>query len=120
MSITVQNIRIDGKAYVILPRREYDRMVKRSTSRSGSAVEDDLPALPKADAQGNRPAIETMRVVIARRLIQDRKAAGLTQQALADQAGVRQETIARIESGKHTASVKTMDKIDNVLSSKKT
>ncbi len=105
---TVQDIKIEGKSYVIIPRREYDRLVKRE-------AEDQLPPMPQPNERGRYPAIETIRVTIARRLITDRKAAGLTQQALADLAGVRQETIARIESGKHTVGVKTMDKIDAAL-----
>jgi transcriptional regulator with XRE-family HTH domain len=39
----------------------------------------------------------------------------LTQQQLAGLSGVRQETISRVESGKHTPSVATIDKIDRAL-----
>ncbi len=39
----------------------------------------------------------------------------ITQNELADLVGSRQETISRIESGKQTASVKLVDKIDRVL-----
>ena len=74
-----------------------------------------LPALPKPDAQGRFPAVEYARVSLARDVIRDRRAAGLTQQELADLAETRQETISRIESGKYTASTKLIDKIDAVL-----
>jgi transcriptional regulator with XRE-family HTH domain len=39
----------------------------------------------------------------------------LTQTELAELAGTRQETISRIESGKHTASPKLVDRIDRAL-----
>jgi predicted transcriptional regulator len=42
-----------------------------------------------------------------------------TQQRLAKLAGVRQETIARFESGKHSASVKTVDRIDRAIQSER-
>jgi predicted transcriptional regulator len=48
-------------------------------------------------------------------IIRDRRAAGLTQQQRAELAGTRQETISRIESGNHSASVKLVDKIDRAL-----
>ena len=40
---------------------------------------------------------------------------GLSQRQLALRAGVRVETLCRIETGKHTPSVPTIDKIDRVL-----
>ena len=75
----------------------------------------DLPPLPAADAQGYYPAIETARVVIARQVIRARKAAGWTQAQLAARAGVRPETISRIETGKHSPGMVTMGKIDRAL-----
>jgi len=44
---------------------------------------------PPADALGNRPAVAFARVSIARSIIAERKAAGLSQQELARRAGVR-------------------------------
>lgn len=46
---------------------------------------------------------------------QRRAAAKLSQDELADKAGVRRETISRIESGKHTTTERVMTKIDRVL-----
>jgi DNA-binding XRE family transcriptional regulator len=73
------------------------------------------PILPLSDAMGRFPALEYARVSLARDIVRDRRAAGLTQQELADLAKTRQETISRIESGKYTASVKLIDRIDDVL-----
>jgi DNA-binding XRE family transcriptional regulator len=44
-----------------------------------------------------------------------RKSAGLTQQQLAKRAGIPQETLSRIESGKHSPTLKTLKKIDRAL-----
>jgi DNA-binding XRE family transcriptional regulator len=78
---------------------------------------DDLPALPAADKDGRFPALDYARISLARDLIRDRRAAGLTQAELAKLAQTRQETISRIESGKVSASTKLVDKIDRVLQS---
>lgn len=77
--------------------------------------EIDLPPLPKSDKQGWFPALEYARIALARDLIRDRKATGLTQQHSANLAGTRQETISRIESGKHSASARTLDEIEKAL-----
>jgi DNA-binding XRE family transcriptional regulator len=75
----------------------------------------NLPPLPKPNKDGSFPAVEYARISLARDIIRDRRAAGLTQQQLADLVGARQETISRIETGKHTASAKLVDKIDRAL-----
>jgi DNA-binding XRE family transcriptional regulator len=80
-----------------------------------SGADAGFPALPPADADGCRPAKETIRAVLARQLIEGRKRAGLTQAELAQRAGVRLETISRLESGKHAPNVRTVDKIDAAL-----
>ncbi len=75
----------------------------------------EMPALPKPDKHGRFPALEYARISLARDLIRDRKGVGLSQQRLADLAGVRQETLSRIETGRHTASPRTVDKIMRVI-----
>ena len=112
--IKLQRIEVGGERYVLLPEGEYDRLC----SKAGEAIplsDDDLPPLPEPDAQGNFPAVEFATMSLARDIIRDRRAAALTQQELAKLVGVRQETISRIETGKHRASVKLVDKIDRVL-----
>ncbi|MGC8541325.1 MAG: helix-turn-helix transcriptional regulator [Phycisphaerae bacterium] len=70
---------------------------------------------PPVDADGTCSAPDHAGISIARTLIRDRRAAGLTQQELAKLAAVRQETISRIESGKHTATVRIVDKLGKAI-----
>lgn len=74
-----------------------------------------LPPLPAADEHGNRPAVEYACASLARKIIRDRVAAGLTQRELARLAGISFEHLCRVESGKHIPSVPTIDKLDRAL-----
>ena len=56
-----------------------------------------------------------MQASIARSFIQEREAIGLTRAQLAKLAKARLSTIARIESGEHSVSVRTYDKIDRAI-----
>jgi transcriptional regulator with XRE-family HTH domain len=69
----------------------------------------------RSKSTGRRPAAAYILASIAREIVANRKAAGLTQQQLAKQAGIRQETLSRIESGKHIPSAKTLKKIDRAF-----
>lgn len=112
--IGLQRIEVEGKRFVLLPETEYDRLCR--DAGEAVAIEDEsLPVLPKPDKHGRFPALEYARVSLVRDLIRDRKGAGLSQQRLADLAGIRQETLSRIETGKHTANSKTVDKIMRVI-----
>lgn len=106
--MTTQTIHLGGKPYVILEREEYDRI-------STLAKAAETPAYPRPDAKGNYPALEAIRVSIARDIIKDRAKAGLNQRELAELAGIRVETLCRIESGKFTPRVSTIDRIDQAL-----
>jgi len=106
---------VKGKRYVMVEAGELRRLKRLAAKAETAAERSSLPEYPPAYADGNYPAIEYARVSIAREIIQDRRAAGLTQQALAELAGVRVETISRLESGKHSPTVRTVEKIDRVL-----
>lgn len=95
----IQTVVLDGKRFVILPEAEYQR----------------LAGFPAADASGNRPAVAAMRAVLARDIVRDRERIGWSQAELARRAGIRVETLNRIETGKHTPSVATIAKIDEAL-----
>lgn len=71
--------------------------------------------MPKPDAQGNFPAVEFARASLARKIIKARRQAGLTQAELARRAGIRPETLNRIEKGKTTPGIATVAKIQEVV-----
>jgi ribosome-binding protein aMBF1 (putative translation factor) len=110
--MVAQTVEIAGKRLVILEESDYLRL--RSRGRM-TASNRDLPSLPPRNRSGRRPAAAYILASIAREIVADRKAAGLTQQELAKRAGIRQETLSRIESGKHTPTLKTLKKIDRAL-----
>jgi DNA-binding XRE family transcriptional regulator len=105
-------VTIEGKRFVILPEVEYERIRSQ-----GVGQDPPLPPLPKRLPNGNYPAIEYARAVTARDIITARRRLGLSQAELARRAGVRVETLNRIERARLTASVATMEKLDRVLSS---
>ena len=102
--MALDTITRNGRRFVLVPADDYERL-------NG----DSLPPFPPVDADGTSNAIDFARASIARRLASDRHAAGLSQQQLAKLARVRQETISRIESGKQTATVRVLDKLDKAI-----
>lgn len=106
--MSIPTIRLNGKAFVVVEREEYERLVTLAKAA-------DLPPLPAPDDDGNYPAAEYARASVARKIIRDRVAAGLNQKELALLAGVRVETLCRIETGRHTPSIPTVAKIEQAL-----
>jgi len=104
-------ITLAGREYIILPKPEYERLARRA------AVIDDvaLPRLLEKLSDGNYPAIEAGRAILARKLVKRRWAVGLTQAELARRANIRKETLCRIEKAKVTADTATVSKIVRVL-----
>lgn len=110
--LKMPRLELGGRRYVVLEEKEYERLCREN----GQALEsDELPPYPKPNADGNYPALEYVRVSLARDLIRDRRALGLSQQQLGRLANVRQETISRLETGKHTADSRTVDKLFDAL-----
>lgn len=99
-------LNMNGQTFVLVPEAEY---------RSMSAARDTMPEYPAADEKGNFPAVQTGRVSIAREVIRRRQRVGLSQKALAAAAGIRVETLNRIEKAKVTADTATIGKIDRAL-----
>ena len=104
-----------GKRFVLVEESELRRLERSAAKASGEVGEPVLPPFPPVDQKGRRPALAFARVSIARSVVEERRAAGLTQLELARLAGVRQETICRLESGKYSPTVRTVAKIDRVL-----
>jgi len=73
------------------------------------------PRSPKPDDQGYVPALDYIQASIARDIMRERRALGLTQQELAKLSGLRQETICRLEKGLKSPTVRTVQKIDRAL-----
>lgn len=98
---------INGKRLVLLDENEYDRLL--------SKADEWEPLLPEPLPNGNFPALEYARVSLALKIIRDRRRLGLTQVELARRAGIRPQTLDRIEQGKTDPSVATVEKIDRAL-----
>lgn len=105
-------VEIEGKRFVLVEESEF-RSLER---RSGRKHQPDLPPpLPTPDADGYVPALDFVRATIARDIVRERKALGLTQEELARLSGVRQETICRLEKGLNSPTVRTVEKIERAL-----
>ena len=102
-----------GQRFVMVPVAEWRRLEKLTAKAATPTPKH--PALPKADQDGNLPALAYIQVSIARDVLRERTALGLTQQQLAKLAGVREETLSRLESGKHSPTVRTVEKIERAL-----
>lgn len=97
---------LNDKQYVLVERREYERMVKalrRPREATAEARPGDAEAIPFAKAS------------IARAIIRRRKAAGLSQKELAERSGVRPETLNRAERGVTVPDLRTLQKIEETL-----
>jgi transcriptional regulator with XRE-family HTH domain len=71
--------------------------------------------MPAVSPEGTYSAAEAMRVMMAQKIVAARDAVGLSQAALARKAGIRIETLNRLEKGKHTPDLATMAKINGAL-----
>ncbi len=98
---------VKGKRMILLPEADFLELLRKA----------DLgePALPAADADGNRPADEYAAVSQARAILRARRRLGLSQVDLARRAGIRPETLNRIEQGRNKPSVPTIAKIERAL-----
>ena len=106
-AMTLHDIVMDGRAYVMIPREEWDKVAK-------ALSDSDLLPVPSPNPDGSFSP-EHVRVMLCNKVIQQRKGAKLTQAQLAKRAGIRIETISRLESGKHIPSVRTMEKIEAAI-----
>ena len=104
--MNVQTLKIDDKELIVLTREAFDELMEKAGV---------LPAFPLADEQGGYPAVETLNVSIARSIISRRIRAGLTQKELARRAGVRLETVSRVEGAKQKPSRETVLRLDKAL-----
>ena len=106
--VAAKRVTVKGKRMVMLEETEFERLMRKA--------DEWEPLMPEPDADGNYPAIETISASLAIDIIRHRRRLGLTQVELARRAGIRAETLNRIEQGHNrTASVRTIEKIDRAL-----
>jgi ribosome-binding protein aMBF1 (putative translation factor) len=110
-------LNMGGRKFVVVEKAEYDRLKQKARQRirTDKKNEPNSPSLPRKLPSGNYPALEYVRASIARDIIRDRKTRGWSQEELARRAGIRRETLGRIETGKHTPTKRVLDKIDAAL-----
>jgi DNA-binding XRE family transcriptional regulator len=108
--MTIGSLTIGGRRFVVVPEDEFKKLTTGT-----SASDDGLPPLPQPDSRGNVPAIAYARAGLARKLILGRRAAGWSQAELARRAGVRSETVNRIERGRNTPDMRTFAKLERAL-----
>ena len=105
---SARRVTVKGKRMVMIDEAAYEALLRKA-----DLWEPDLPA---PDGNGNYPALEALAVVQARDVLRARRKLGLSQVELARRAGVRPETLNRIEQGRNKPSVPTLAKIDRALS----
>jgi DNA-binding XRE family transcriptional regulator len=103
----VKRMKMDGNSVVVLTEADYERLLAKA--------DEWEPILPEPDADGNFPAMEYSRVSLARKIIRDRRRLGLSQVELARLAGIRPESLNRIEQGRVSATIRTLMKIDRAM-----
>jgi DNA-binding XRE family transcriptional regulator len=106
--MTRATVEIMGTRFVLIPEAELEAIEGPS-----------LPPLPPVFDDGTSEARPYIRASIARSIIKERHELGLTQAQLAKLAGIRQETLSRLESGKHKPNVRTIERIEAAFKRKR-
>ena len=105
--VTAKRFTVKGKRVVQLDEAEFDRLMHKA--------DEFEPLMPPLNANGNYPAQEALRITLARSIIRHRRRLGLSQAELARRAGIRPESLNRIEQGHVNPSIRTIKKIDHAL-----
>lgn len=100
--VDCQRVELDGVRYVILREALFQRLCETA----GVVEEPDLAA-----GQPLERTLDLDRSSLAEKLVQRRQAAGLSQADLARRAGIRPETLNRIERGRNTPDFATVRKL---------
>ena len=106
----IAEIRKFREEYAARFNYDIDAMVKDIRSREGKDGRPVVSLRPRLI-----PAVGYARVSLARKIIRERKFAGLSQAALARLASIRPETLNRIERGRTTPDTATIAKIERAL-----
>lgn len=98
-----QRVLLDGRWYVIVAEEEFRALLRPPSAKQEV---DALDAMTFSDQR------------LADRLLQRRQASGLTQKDLAQLAGIRVETLNRIEKGRTTPDFTTIRKLVNAMNAR--
>jgi DNA-binding XRE family transcriptional regulator len=101
-SIDHQSVELDGIRYVILRESVFELLCQKASIPFDGAASGEEPSSSGFDL--DEPSL-------AQKMEQRRRAAGLSQAELARQAGVRPETLNRIERGRTTPDFATVRKL---------
>ena len=99
--IDCQRIELEGIGYVVMRESDFQRLCKMA------GVEQDDSSAEQSPGMG----LDLDRASLAERLIKRRRVAGLSQAELARRAGIRPETLNRIERGRTTPDFATVRKL---------
>jgi len=105
--VVAKRVTLKGKRVVVLEESEFDRLLQKA--------DEWEPPDPDLLPSGNYPARETLAVIQARNILRARRRLGLSQAELARRAGIRPETLNRIEQGRNKGSIPSFAKIDRAL-----
>lgn len=100
--IDCPRIELDGIRYVVVREAVFEWLCQQAGLRQD-------PAAPTDEAR--TPGFELDRASLAEKLLRRRRAAGLSQADLARRAGIRPETLNRIERGRTTPDFATVRKL---------
>jgi DNA-binding XRE family transcriptional regulator len=100
--IDFRTVELDGIRYVILRETVFELLCEKARVRQRN---------PSADVESSTPGLDLDRTSLAQKLVRRRRAAGLSQAELARRAGVRAETLNRIERGRTTPDFATVRKL---------
>jgi DNA-binding XRE family transcriptional regulator len=101
-AIDYRSVELDGVRYVIVREAVFDRLCQRAKIEA-------VPAVPAGQTPETGLGLD--RVSLAEKLLRRRLAARLSQAELARRAGVRPETLNRIERGRTTPDFATIRKL---------
>ncbi len=101
--VSCTRLELDGVRYVVVREAVFEQLC------TAAGVQPDPPRGAEA------AALDVDRASLADKLIRRRQAAGLSQAELARRAGVRPETLNRIERGKTTPDFTTVRKLVNAM-----
>lgn len=110
--MAIRKVTMSGRAYVMVPLKQWEALVGGASVRDAAASRRILPLRDESYT------IQDVRVSLANKMAARRKAAGMTQQQLAKRAGVRVETISRLESALHMPGARTFEKLERAFKSR--